>query len=95
MVELSAIWNVSVPNWKYLRNLESSRVSSPVFDNNSKIMVMGIDVSAQIASQVTTPSKDRDLAVSAKRNRRSAASYLSRQHTAATGTTISRQTEDG
>ncbi|GFX64837.1 transposable element Tc3 transposase [Trichonephila clavipes] len=33
-------WNVYVPSWKYPRNLESPRVSSPGFCNESKIMVM-------------------------------------------------------
>ncbi|GFW07742.1 DDE_3 domain-containing protein [Trichonephila clavipes] len=39
-VELLDDWNVDVPSWKYPRNLESLRVSSPGFDNDSKIMVM-------------------------------------------------------
>ncbi|GFX26631.1 HTH_Tnp_Tc3_2 domain-containing protein [Trichonephila clavipes] len=45
-------------------------------------------------TQVTTPNKDRYiyLAVTAKRNRRSTASDLSRQLSSATGTTVSRQT---
>ncbi|GFX94161.1 HTH_Tnp_Tc3_2 domain-containing protein [Trichonephila clavipes] len=42
--------------------------------------------------RVTTPNEDRYLAVTAKRNRRSTASDLSRQHSSATGTTVSRQT---
>ncbi|GFX34162.1 transposable element Tcb1 transposase [Trichonephila clavipes] len=44
--------------------------------------------------RVTTPNKDRYiyLAVTAKRNRRSTASDLSRQLSSATGTTVSRQT---
>ncbi|GBL76556.1 hypothetical protein AVEN_53287-1 [Araneus ventricosus] len=42
--------------------------------------------------QVTTPNEDRYLAVTAKRNRRSTASDLSRQLYSATGTTVSRQT---
>ncbi|GFU11378.1 HTH_Tnp_Tc3_2 domain-containing protein [Trichonephila clavipes] len=41
---------------------------------------------------VTTPNEDRYLAFTAKRNRRSTASDLSRQFSSATGTTISRQT---
>ncbi|GFW29628.1 DDE_3 domain-containing protein [Trichonephila clavipes] len=32
--------NMSRENWKYLRNLESPRVSSPGFGNGSKMMVM-------------------------------------------------------
>ncbi|GFY10952.1 transposable element Tcb1 transposase [Trichonephila clavipes] len=43
-------------------------------------------------SRVTTPNEDRYLAVTAKRNRRSTASDLSRQLFSATGTTVSRQT---
>ncbi|GFU00248.1 transposable element Tcb1 transposase [Trichonephila clavipes] len=42
--------------------------------------------------RVTTPNEDRHFAVTAKRNRRSTASDLSRQLSSATGTTISRQT---
>ncbi|KFM73254.1 Transposable element Tcb1 transposase, partial [Stegodyphus mimosarum] len=42
--------------------------------------------------RVTTPNADRYLAVTAKRNRRSTASDLSRQLSSATDTTISRQT---
>ncbi|GFV21522.1 HTH_Tnp_Tc3_2 domain-containing protein [Trichonephila clavipes] len=42
--------------------------------------------------QVTTPNEDRYLAVTAKINRRSTASDLSRQLSSATGTTVSRQT---
>ncbi|GFT52941.1 HTH_Tnp_Tc3_2 domain-containing protein [Trichonephila clavipes] len=42
--------------------------------------------------RVTTPNEDLFLAVTAKRNRRSTASDLSRQLSSATGTTVSRQT---
>ncbi|GFW37722.1 transposable element Tcb1 transposase [Trichonephila clavipes] len=42
--------------------------------------------------RVTTPNEDRYSAVTAKRNRRSTASVLSRQLSSATGTTVSRQT---
>ncbi|GFS99255.1 transposable element Tcb1 transposase [Trichonephila clavipes] len=41
--------------------------------------------------RVTTPNEDRYLAVTAKRNRRSTPSGLSRQLSSATGTTVSRQ----
>ncbi|GFY25547.1 HTH_Tnp_Tc3_2 domain-containing protein [Trichonephila clavipes] len=41
---------------------------------------------------VTTLNEDRYLAVTSKRNRRSTASDLSRQHSSATGTTVLRQT---
>ncbi|GFU23142.1 uncharacterized protein TNCV_3515811 [Trichonephila clavipes] len=40
VVELLHGWNVDVPSWKYPRNLESPRVSSPGFGNDSKMMVM-------------------------------------------------------
>ncbi|GFY20860.1 DDE_3 domain-containing protein [Trichonephila clavipes] len=40
VVELLDDWNVNVLSWKYPRNLESSRVSSPGFRNDSQIMVM-------------------------------------------------------
>ncbi|GFV12627.1 transposable element Tcb1 transposase [Trichonephila clavipes] len=42
--------------------------------------------------RVTTPNEDQYLAVTAKRNRRSTASDLSRQLSSATGTTVSRKT---
>ncbi|GFV14276.1 DDE_3 domain-containing protein [Trichonephila clavipes] len=40
VVELLYDWNVDVPSWKYPKNLESPRVSSPGFSNDSKVMVM-------------------------------------------------------
>ncbi|GFV53381.1 transposable element Tcb2 transposase [Trichonephila clavipes] len=40
VVELLDDWNVDVPSWKYPRNLESPRVSSPGFGNDSMMMVM-------------------------------------------------------
>ncbi|GFX54317.1 transposable element Tcb2 transposase [Trichonephila clavipes] len=40
VVELLDDWNVDVPSWKYPRNLESPRVSSPGFGNDSRMMVM-------------------------------------------------------
>ncbi|GFX17722.1 transposable element Tc3 transposase [Trichonephila clavipes] len=40
VVETKDDKNVDVPSWKYPRNLESSRVSSPGFVNDSKMMVM-------------------------------------------------------
>ncbi|GFV39482.1 uncharacterized protein TNCV_1372611 [Trichonephila clavipes] len=39
VVELLDDWNGDVPSWKYPRNLESSRMSSPGFDNDSKMML--------------------------------------------------------
>ncbi|GFU51533.1 transposable element Tc3 transposase [Trichonephila clavipes] len=38
VVELLDDWNVDVPSSKYSRNLESPRVSSPGFDNDSKMV---------------------------------------------------------
>ncbi|GFT96605.1 transposable element Tc3 transposase [Trichonephila clavipes] len=38
VVELLNDWNVDVPSWKYPRNLESPRVSSPGFGNDSEMM---------------------------------------------------------
>ncbi|GFY07744.1 DDE_3 domain-containing protein [Trichonephila clavipes] len=38
VVESLDNWNVDVPSWKYPRNLESPRVSSPGFGNDSKMM---------------------------------------------------------
>ncbi|GFU00132.1 DDE_3 domain-containing protein [Trichonephila clavipes] len=40
VVKLLDDWNVDVPSWKYPKNLESHRVSSPGYDNDSKMMVM-------------------------------------------------------
>ncbi|GFX01093.1 DDE_3 domain-containing protein [Trichonephila clavipes] len=40
VVELLDDWNVDVPSWKYPKNLESHRVSSPGFGNDSKMMVI-------------------------------------------------------
>ncbi|GFV49077.1 transposable element Tc3 transposase [Trichonephila clavipes] len=40
VVELLDDWNEAVPSWKYPKNLESSRVSSPGFGNDSKMVVM-------------------------------------------------------
>ncbi|GFY23005.1 uncharacterized protein TNCV_2182661 [Trichonephila clavipes] len=48
LVELLGDWNVDVPSW----NLESPRVSSPGFDNDSKMMVMLVDVTAQVAPEL-------------------------------------------
>ncbi|GFX90400.1 HTH_Tnp_Tc3_2 domain-containing protein [Trichonephila clavipes] len=48
VLELLDDWNVDVPSWKYPRNLESPRVSSPGFGTDSKMMIMRADVTAQI-----------------------------------------------
>ncbi|GFU64576.1 uncharacterized protein TNCV_305151 [Trichonephila clavipes] len=52
MVELLDDWNVDVPSWKYRRNLESPRVSSPGISNNSKMMVIRVDVTAQVTPEL-------------------------------------------
>ncbi|GFW99202.1 transposable element Tcb1 transposase [Trichonephila clavipes] len=60
VVELLDDWNVDVPNWKYPRNLESTRVSSPAFGNDSKMMVINrrsstaSDLSRQLSSATGT-----------------------------------------
>ncbi|GFY36444.1 uncharacterized protein TNCV_26421 [Trichonephila clavipes] len=77
--------------WKYPRNLESPRVSSPGFGNDSKMMVMGVDVTALVAPELQRRMRTGIyLAVTAKRNRRSTASDLSRQLSSDPGTTVSR-----
>ncbi|GFX91950.1 transposable element Tcb2 transposase [Trichonephila clavipes] len=51
VVELLDDWNKDAPNWKYPRNLESPKVSSPGFDNDSKMVLSsatGTTVSRQI-----------------------------------------------
>ncbi|GFY12438.1 uncharacterized protein TNCV_1798601 [Trichonephila clavipes] len=52
VVELLDGRNVDVPSWKYPRYLESPRVSSPGFGNDSKMMVMPVDVTAQVAPEL-------------------------------------------
>ncbi|GFY01878.1 transposable element Tc1 transposase [Trichonephila clavipes] len=59
LVELLDDWNVDIPSWKYPRNLESPRVSSPNFDNDSKMMVINrpstaSDLSRQLSSATGT-----------------------------------------
>ncbi|GFX66413.1 transposable element Tcb1 transposase [Trichonephila clavipes] len=59
VVELLEDWNVDVPIWKYPRNLESPRVSSPGFGNDSKMMVINrrstaSDLSRQLSSAPCT-----------------------------------------
>ncbi|GFV86613.1 transposable element Tcb1 transposase [Trichonephila clavipes] len=59
VVELVNEWYVDVPSWKYPRNLESPRVSSPGFDNDSKMMVINrrstaSDLSRQFSSATGT-----------------------------------------
>ncbi|GFX05088.1 transposable element Tcb1 transposase [Trichonephila clavipes] len=82
-----------VPSWKYPRNLESPRVSSPGFGNDSKMMVMLVDITLQVAPELQRRMRTGIyLAVTAKRNRRSTASDMSRQLSSATGTTVLKQT---
>ncbi|GFW04426.1 transposable element Tcb1 transposase [Trichonephila clavipes] len=55
VVELLDDWNVDVPRWKYPRNFESPRGSSPGFGNDSKMMVINrrstaSDLSRQLSS---------------------------------------------
>ncbi|GFT42253.1 transposable element Tcb1 transposase [Trichonephila clavipes] len=40
VVKLLDNWNVNVPSWKVSEELESTRVSSPGFGNDSKMMVI-------------------------------------------------------
>ncbi|GFU23269.1 transposable element Tcb1 transposase [Trichonephila clavipes] len=59
VLELLDDWNVDVPSWKYLRNLESPRVSSPDFGKDSKMMVINrrstaSDLSRQLSSATGT-----------------------------------------
>ncbi|GFX06996.1 transposable element Tcb1 transposase [Trichonephila clavipes] len=59
VVKLLDGWNVDVPIWKYPRNLESPRVSSPGFSNDSKMMVINrrntsSDLSRQLSSATGT-----------------------------------------
>ncbi|GFS75947.1 transposable element Tcb1 transposase [Trichonephila clavipes] len=59
VVELLDGWNMDVPSWKYPRNLESPRVSSPGFGNDSKRMVINrrsiaSDLSRQLSSATGT-----------------------------------------
>ncbi|GFU62467.1 transposable element Tcb1 transposase [Trichonephila clavipes] len=58
-VELLDDWNVDVATWKYPKNMESSRVSSPGFDKDSKMMVINrrrtaSDLSLQLSSATST-----------------------------------------
>ncbi|GFV40367.1 transposable element Tcb2 transposase [Trichonephila clavipes] len=88
VVEFLDDGNVDVPRWKYPINLESPRLSSPGFVNNYKDDGNVSRCYSTGRPRVTMPNKDRYLAVTAKRNRRSTASDLSRQLSSATGTTL-------
>ncbi|GFT85248.1 transposable element Tcb2 transposase [Trichonephila clavipes] len=96
VVELLDDWNVDVHSWKYPRNLESPRVSSPGLGNDSKMMKMCVDVTAQVIPKLQRRMRTGIyiyiyLVVTANRNRRNTTSDLSRQLSSATGTTVSRQ----
>ncbi|GFV45859.1 transposable element Tc1 transposase [Trichonephila clavipes] len=59
VVQLLDNWNVDVPSWKHPRNLESPRVSSPGFGNDSKMMAINrrstaLDLSRQLSSATGT-----------------------------------------
>ncbi|GFY32402.1 transposable element Tcb2 transposase [Trichonephila clavipes] len=91
VVELLDDYNVDVPSWMYPTNLKSPRVSSASFGNDSKMMIMLEDITAHTHTgrpRVTTPNEDQYLAFTAKRNRWSTSSDLSRQLPSAAGTTI-------
>ncbi|GFY20713.1 hypothetical protein TNCV_1119471 [Trichonephila clavipes] len=66
------------------------KVSSS-FGDDWRRMEIFVDVTIQITPK-TTPNEDRYLAVTAKRSRRNTASVLSRQLTAVTRVTVSRNT---
>ncbi|GFU29375.1 HTH_Tnp_Tc3_2 domain-containing protein [Trichonephila clavipes] len=90
VVELLDDWNVDVSSWKYPKNLESPSVISRLCQRFHDVCNVSRCYSTGHL-RVTTPNEDRYLAVTAKRNRRSAASDLSRQLSSATGTAVSRQ----
>ncbi|GFV70015.1 transposable element Tcb2 transposase [Trichonephila clavipes] len=81
-----------VANKKYQRNLGLPEVSSLGFDNDSKMTEMSLDFIIQITLRVTMPNENRCLEVIPKRRRWFRASCLSCQLSAATGTTVSKQT---
>ncbi|GFU95471.1 HTH_Tnp_Tc3_2 domain-containing protein [Trichonephila clavipes] len=87
VVELLDDWNVDVPSWKYPRNLESPGVSFPGFGNDSKIMVMGVDVTAQVATKLQRRMRTgiRHLLPTETEE------HSIRQLSSATDTTVSRQ----
>ncbi|GFS51693.1 HTH_Tnp_Tc3_2 domain-containing protein [Trichonephila clavipes] len=67
VVELLDDWNDDVPSWKYPKNLESLRVSSPGFGNDSKMMVMWIDVTAQVAPELQRRMRTGHIGLYARR----------------------------
>ncbi|GFX00554.1 HTH_Tnp_Tc3_2 domain-containing protein [Trichonephila clavipes] len=76
------------------------KVFNQVFINSSILeLSSSINLSSRLHDghfkgrpRVTTPNEDRHLAITAKRNRRSTSSDMSRQLCSATGTTVSKQT---
>ncbi|GFT89197.1 transposable element Tcb1 transposase [Trichonephila clavipes] len=73
-----------------LPNEQETAVTTDVYSRNH---VEAIPAQVEVCRpRVTTPNEDRYLAVTAKRNRRSTASDLSRLLSSATGATVSRQT---
>ncbi|GFV85799.1 HTH_Tnp_Tc3_2 domain-containing protein [Trichonephila clavipes] len=54
VVELLDDWNVDVPSRKYPRNLESPRVSSPGFVNDSKMMKQTEHIIRPVSSATST-----------------------------------------
>ncbi|GFX41636.1 transposable element Tcb2 transposase [Trichonephila clavipes] len=78
----------------YMHSLQDQPTCRMFRDNSESHRNAGAYTSrvTQVAHQVTTPNENRYLAVTAKRNRWSTASDLSRQLSSATGTTVSSQT---
>ncbi|GFV03040.1 transposable element Tcb1 transposase [Trichonephila clavipes] len=87
-------FKVHCPHFGVVVKGSLAQVSSSSLDRGSKLEVRPNSPSVAHTGRprVTTPNEDRYLAVTAKRNRRSTASGLSRQLSSATGTTVSRQT---
>ncbi|GFV33869.1 hypothetical protein TNCV_1891851 [Trichonephila clavipes] len=56
VVELLDDWNKDVPRWKYPRNLEPPRVSSPGFGNDSKRMLEYLPTRTRV--KLTTKARD-------------------------------------
>ncbi|GFW73029.1 transposable element Tcb1 transposase [Trichonephila clavipes] len=52
VAELFDNWTADVHSWKCPRNLESPRVSSQCFSSDSKMMVMWVDVTAQVSPEL-------------------------------------------
>ncbi|GFS91773.1 HTH_Tnp_Tc3_2 domain-containing protein [Trichonephila clavipes] len=82
----------SVLRWKYQRNLELPKMSSLGF--GQQFLDDGNDSRRYNTDRprVAMPNEDRCLAITLKRNRQNRAPYLSSQPSAATGTTVSKQT---